>query len=119
MAANPLPRVSELSFDVAVAGDETTVRCSGRIVAETVHSLKSAVKPLLGPGNIVVLDLTDVNYMDSSGLGTIVSLYVSARSSKSELRLMNLSPRVRELLSITRLGQVMAEGRDPHDFGIP
>ena len=119
MAANPLPRVSELSFDVAVDGDETTVHCAGRIVAETTQSLKSAVKPLLAPGKIVILDLTDVNYMDSSGLGTIVSLYVSARGSKSQLKLINLNARLRELFSITRLGEVMAEGRDPNDFGIP
>ncbi len=119
MAANPVPRAPALSFDVAAGTDETTVRCAGRIVTETTALLKSTVKPLLAPHHTVVLDLTEVDYLDSSGLGTIVGLYVSAKASNSRLRLVNLNQRVRELFSITRLGEVMAEGRDPEYFGIP
>lgn len=119
MAANPVPYVPDLNFDITAGPSETTVRCTGRIVAGTTAFLKNAVKPLLAPNHTVVLDLTDVDYMDSAGLGAIVSLYVTAKGSKSHLRLINLNRRLRELFSITRLGEVMAEGRDPEYYGIP
>lgn len=119
MATNPTPFAPELSFDVKVEGDQTVVRCTGRITFQTTQWLKNTVSPLISPGSIVVLDLTDVSYMDSSGLGAIVSLYVASKSAKSQLRLIHLNKRLRELFSISRLGEVMADGRDPDEYGIP
>jgi hypothetical protein len=46
-------------------------------------------------------------------------LYVSAKTAKSQLKLINLNKHLKELFSITRLGQFMAEGRDPNDLGLP
>jgi anti-anti-sigma factor len=57
--------------------------------------------------------------MDSSGLGAIVGLYVSAKAANSRLKLINLNQRLKELFSITRLGQVLVEGRDPEELGLP
>jgi anti-sigma B factor antagonist len=74
---------------------------------------------LLSDSKTVVLDLTNVSYMDSSGLGTIVGLYVSAKAANSQLKLINLNQRLKELFSITRLGQVLTEGRDPGELGLP
>ncbi|MGA7841134.1 MAG: STAS domain-containing protein, partial [Candidatus Acidiferrales bacterium] len=51
----------------------------------------------------LILDLSELAYMDSSGLGTLVALYISAKGAKGELQLLNLSPRIRELLSITNV----------------
>lgn len=51
----------------------------------------------------VVLDLTDLDSMDSSGLGAVIGLYVSAKNAGRDFRLINLSPRVRELLGLTHL----------------
>ncbi len=118
MATNAAPTVAELTFEVSKDANHTVVQCAGRVVSETTASLKSTVKPLLSHGGTVVLDLTNVSYMDSSGLGTIVALYVSAKAARCQLKLTNLNKRVKELFSLTRLGQVMAEGRDPNDFGI-
>ena len=118
MAANPLP-TSELQVSVDTAPTQSVVRCTGRITSDTSELLRTTVKPLLASGRTVVVDLTDTTYMDSSGLGTIVGLYVSAKASKSQLRLINFNARLKELFSITRLGEVLAEGRDPNDFGIP
>jgi anti-sigma B factor antagonist len=81
--------------------------------------LKTTVKPLLSESKTIVLDLKNVSYMDSSGLGTIVGLYVSAKTAHCELKLTNLNKLLKDLFSITRLGELMAQGRDPHDFGIP
>jgi anti-anti-sigma factor len=50
-----------------------------------------------------VLDLTDLTHMDSSGLGTVVRLYVSAKSAGCALELINLGARIRQLLGVTNL----------------
>jgi anti-anti-sigma factor len=54
-----------------------------------------------------VLDLTELTQMDSMGLGTIMGLYVSAKTSGSSLILINLSQRVRELFRITNVWSIL------------
>jgi anti-anti-sigma factor len=98
---------------------ESVVYCTGKITSDTIQPLKATVKPLLSASRTVVLDLTNVTYMDSSGLGAIVGLFISAKAAKSQLRLINLNERLKEIFSITRLGQFMAQGRDPDDFILP
>jgi anti-sigma B factor antagonist len=93
----------ELSLQTAAADGGTVVRCTGRLTNETSPLLKSQVKPLLVANRHVLLDLTELAYMDSSGLGALVGLYISARSAKCELQLVNLTPRVRELLGMTNV----------------
>lgn len=85
------------------ADGTNVVRCTGRLNVETAPLLKTQVKPLLLPKRRVILDLTDLTHMDSAGLGALVGLYVSAKSAGCELQLMNLTPRIREILSITNL----------------
>lgn len=118
MATNPAP-ISELKLITDKTANEITVHGAGKITSDTIQSLKAAVKPLFSEGKTVVLDLTDVNYLDSSGLGVIFALYVSAKTAKSRLKVINLNERLKELFSLTRLGQVMAEGRDPDDLILP
>ena len=112
----PLPKL-DLATDKTPT--ETIVHCTGRITSDTTQLLKTTVKPLLSESKTIVLDLKNVSYMDSSGLGTIVGLYVSAKNARCELKLTNLNKLLKDLFSITRLGELMAQGRDPHDFGIP
>jgi anti-sigma B factor antagonist len=117
MAANSVPTQKlELTTEKTATG--AIVHCSGRITSDTAQLLKTTVKPLL-ESKTVVLDMTNVSYMDSSGLGTIVGLYVSAKTANCQLQLTNLNKLLKDLFSITRLGEVMAQGRDPNDFGIP
>ena len=118
MATNPAP-ISVLDLTTERTPTETIVKCTGKITSDSTQSLKTAVKPLFSESKTVVLDLTNVNYLDSSGLGAIVGLYVSAKTAKSQLKLINLNERVKELFSLTRLGQVMAQGRDPDDLVMP
>jgi anti-anti-sigma factor len=90
-------------------GRVTTVICHGRVVSETSGQLKEVVKPLIPAGGRIVRDLTDVTYMDSSGLGTLVGLKVSAlREGYCKLELVNLSSRVKELLRLSNLTQLFA-----------
>ncbi len=79
------------------------VRCTGKLTAGVTGLLHAEIKRLIPQTRRIVLDLTDLAQMDSLGLGTVVSLYVSARAAGSNLELVNLSKRVRQLLSITNL----------------
>jgi anti-anti-sigma factor len=90
-------------------GTVTTILCHGRLVSETSGQLKEVVKPLIPLGGRIVLDLTDVNYMDSSALGALVGLKVSAiKEGYCRLELLNLSPRVKELLRLSNLTQLFS-----------
>src|ERR1022692_4542066 len=79
MAANPIPP-SQLNLGTVKTPDETIVHCSGRITSSTSEQLQTAVRSLIPSAKCVVLDLTNVSYMDSSGLGALVGLYVSAKN---------------------------------------
>jgi anti-sigma B factor antagonist len=92
-----------LSLDTYAWEDATVVRCTGRLTAETSLQLKTEVKGLLPSNRRLILDLSEVEYMDSSGLGTLVGLYISAKSAKCDLELLNLTPRIRELLGMTNV----------------
>jgi anti-sigma B factor antagonist len=118
MATNSVP-ISELNLIIDRTPTEIIAHCTGRMTSDTTQSLKTTVKPLFSESKTVVLDLTNVSYLDSSGLGAIVGLYVSAKTANSQLKLINLNQHLKELFSITRLGQFLAEGRDPNDLGLP
>jgi anti-sigma B factor antagonist len=80
------------------------VDCSGRLVfGEESASLRDTVKNLLAQNPRVVLNLREVNYIDSGGLGTLVSLYTTARNAGGAVKLSSLSQRVGDLLQVTKL----------------
>jgi anti-anti-sigma factor len=67
------------------------------------------VRPLIPQGGRIVIDLADVNYLDSSGLGALVGLKASAvKQGLCILEFANMTPRVLELLRITRLTQMFS-----------
>jgi anti-sigma B factor antagonist len=80
------------------------VDCSGRVVfGEESASLRDTVKKLIETSPKIVMNLREVNYIDSGGLGTLVSLFTSARSAGGAVKLASLSQRVGDLLQITKL----------------
>jgi len=82
----------------------TTVRCYGRLINQTSSEVKDVVKPLIPQGGVIVIDLKDVTFLDSLGLGTLVGLKVSAiNEGYCTLKMENLTPRVKELLKLTNL----------------
>ena len=104
----PEPAVaSPLTLEVKRTGEIVVVRCGGRLIAGTSGQLYAKVCPLIAGSKRVLLDLTGVTHMDSLGLGTIVRLYVSAKSAGSCLELINFGPRIRQLLGITNLLSVL------------
>jgi anti-sigma B factor antagonist len=83
--------------------DRTVVYCTGKVISTTAELLKSEVKPLIVRGTAVVLDLSDVVFMDSMGLGTVAGLWASSKHARSSFTVVNLSARVRDLFTVTHL----------------
>ena len=83
----------------------TIVDLSGRItLGEGSVILRDSVRELLGKGNKkILLNLGDVNYIDSSGIGELVSAYTTVKNQGGELKLLNLTKKVHDLLQITKL----------------
>jgi len=108
MATSPVP-IPKLNLTTDRTPTEATVHCTGEITLDTTELLRTTVKPLLSQSKMVALDLANVSYMDSSGLGTIVGLLASAKTASCRLKLINLNQRLKELLSITRLDELMVD----------
>jgi anti-sigma B factor antagonist len=107
---------SELKLEIVKAPDGTLVRCTGKITSNSSGMLRTEVRGLIPEAKRIVLDLTDVTYLDSSGLGALVSLYVSARGQNCELKVIHLNQRLQELFRLTKLASVF-EGRDELPWG--
>ena len=83
----------------------TILDLSGRItLGEGSVQLRDAIRDLLAKGQkLILLNLADVNYIDSSGIGELVSAYTTVRNQGGELKLLNLTKKVHDLLQITKL----------------
>jgi anti-sigma B factor antagonist len=80
------------------------IDCNGRIVfGEEASQLRDTIKKDLAENNRIVLNLANVNYIDSGGIGTMVSLFTSARNAGGDIKLLHLTKRVGDLLQITKL----------------
>lgn len=86
-------------------GPVTIVDLSGRIsLGEGSALLRKTIRELLENGQTkILLNLGDVNYIDSSGIGELVSGFTAVRSRSGELKLLNLTKKVHDLLQITKL----------------
>ncbi len=78
---------------------------SGRItLGEGSVVLRDAIRDLIGKGQkSILLDLGDVNYIDSSGLGELVSAYTTSKKQGAALKLLKLTKKVHDLLQLTKL----------------
>ena len=83
----------------------TIVDMSGRItLGEGSSTLREAVRDLLSKGQKkILLNLGDVSYIDSSGIGELVSSFTSVNNQGGQLKLLNLQKKVHDLLQITKL----------------
>src|SRR5277367_3488810 len=95
-----------LTIEVEKTGDVAVVRCGGRIVrGQEARTLRGAVVSEKD-SRIVVLDLSEVESLDAGGLTTLLSLHQWARSRGVQLKLVNPSHFVREVLTRTQLDHV-------------
>ena len=94
-----------MTTSIRQVGGVTIVDVSGRIVlGEESGALRELVRDLLSRGHKKVLfNLADVNYIDSSGLGCLVSAFTTLRRQQGELKLLNLTTKVHNLMQITKL----------------
>jgi anti-sigma B factor antagonist len=109
-----MPEESEkiLSFEIERDGNTVVVKCHGRLVVGTSEELYQAVKPLLPQTKVVVIDLAELTYVDSMGLGTLVRLYASSRQDGCEFKLLHLGKQLRNLLKLTNLLSVLSQAED-------
>ena len=97
--------MANLNIKERQAGDVTILDLSGKItIGEGSVQLREAVRRLLDEGKKkILLNLGDVTYIDSSGIGELVSAFTTVRNQGGDLKLLNLTKKVHDLLQITKL----------------
>jgi len=94
----------QLKLKTRTVEDVTIFDCIGRIVfGDESADLREKVRGAIEKNNRIILNLADVSYIDSGGLGTLVALYTTARNAGGAIKLVKLTPRVDDLLQVTKL----------------
>ena len=94
-----------MKIDSRMIGDIHFLDCSGRItLGQGTMTVRTAVGDILRDGGKkIVLNLANVNYIDSSGVGELVSTYTTVANHGGQLKLLSLTKKIREVLAITKL----------------
>jgi anti-sigma B factor antagonist len=96
-----------LKLDVSRTDDIAVVRCRGRIVfGKETDELRRVVLGLLNETQRIVLNLVWIEYLDSSGLGTLVASFISARNRGAEIKFAALSPQAQRVLTSTKVDRL-------------
>ena len=97
--------MAELNIRERQAGDVTILDLEGRItIGDGNVSLRNAIRRLIQEGKKkILLNLAGVSYIDSSGIGELVSSYTTIGREKGQLKLLSLTQKIKELLVITKL----------------
>ncbi len=98
----PPPELLIVAETDAEAGD-IRVSCRGRLVAGHTDEFDESVRKLIPGAKRIVLDFQDLTHMDSSGLGAVIRIYVSAKAAGCELQLVNLGKGIRKIFSMTNV----------------
>ena len=94
-----------IKLNTRQVGDVTVIDVAGRItLGEGSSTMRDALRDLVGKSQKkILLNLGDVSYIDSSGIGELVSGFTTVTNSGGQLKLLNLNKRVKDLLQITKL----------------
>jgi anti-sigma B factor antagonist len=94
-----------MKIDTRTVGDVTVLDCSGKItLGEGTMAVRNTVREVLkNGGKKIVLNLAEVNYIDSSGIGELVSTFTTVTNQGGQLKLLKLTKKIQELLAITKL----------------
>ncbi len=97
--------MSDINISERQAGDVTILDLSGKVtIGEGSVALRNAIRRLLGEGkNKILLNLGGVGYIDSSGIGELVSSFTAVNKEGGTLKLLNLTQKIQDLLAITKL----------------
>jgi anti-sigma B factor antagonist len=94
-----------MKIETRTIGDVRVLDCSGKItLGEGTMAVRNTVRDILkNNGKKIILNLAEVNYIDSSGIGELVSTYSTVANNGGQLKLLNLTKKIQELLAITKL----------------
>ena len=94
-----------MKIETRKVGDVTVLDCSGKItLGEGTMAVRNTVREILkNGGKKIILNLGDVNYIDSSGIGELVSGFTTVANQGGTLKLLGLTHRIKDLLQITKL----------------
>ena len=94
-----------MKIETRTVGDVRILDCSGKItLGEGTMAVRNNVRDMLKRDvKKIILNLADVNYIDSSGIGELVSTYTTVTNNGGQLKLLNLTKKIQELLAITKL----------------
>ncbi len=94
-----------MKIETRTVGEVKILDCSGQItLGEGTKAVRDSVHAILEQGcKKLILNLADVNYIDSAGVGELVSTYASVTNRGGQLKLLHLTRKIRELLTITKL----------------
>lgn len=97
--------MADINISERQAGDVTVLDLDGKVtIGEGSVTLRNAIRRLLGEGkNKILLNLGSVGYIDSSGIGELVSSYTAVKKEGGTLKLLNLTQKIQDLLAITKL----------------
>lgn len=97
--------MAELNISERQAGDVTILDLDGKItIGEGSIALRSTIRRLVGEGKKkILLNLSGVGYVDSSGIGELVSSFTAVNKEGGQLKLLNLTQKIQDLLAITKL----------------
>ena len=97
--------MAELNIRERQAGDVTVLDLEGKItIGEGSVSLRNAIRRLIQEGKKkILLNLSGVSYVDSSGIGELVSSFTTINREGGQLKLLNLTQKIQDLLAITKL----------------
>ncbi|HKV94358.1 MAG TPA: STAS domain-containing protein, partial [Candidatus Angelobacter sp.] len=107
-----------LQLDLDERPQETIVYCSGKITSESAETFQNEIRGNVIPESRgkgvdvttrIVLDLSRVTFVDSTGLGALLGIWTAAQRRGCDVELVNLSPRVEGLVSVTKLDQVFSK----------
>ena len=97
-----------LQLQTTSTEDAILVKCSGHLTFDVAADFKRDIKAVIPQTKQLILDLTNLAYMDSAGLGALVTVYITSKRAGCGLSMINLNRRVKELLGITHLLSVFA-----------
>jgi len=97
--------MAELNISERQAGDVAILDMSGKVtIGEGSVALRNTIRRLLGEGKKnILLNLSGVGYVDSSGIGELVSSFTAVNKEGGQLKLLNLTQKIQDLLAITKL----------------
>ncbi|HVF48811.1 MAG TPA: STAS domain-containing protein [Pyrinomonadaceae bacterium] len=100
--------MAELNIKERQAGDVTILDMEGKItIGEGSVAMRGAIRRLIEEGKKkVLLNLSNVGYVDSSGIGELVSSFTTINREGGQLKLLNLTQKIRDLMVITKLHTV-------------